>query len=66
MSLTDTLGTFDGTGRVVPIRFDQHVFNLDAMDGDLSEPGGPRRANGLCVTLRYPVSYTHLDVYKRQ
>jgi hypothetical protein len=54
MSLTDTLGTFDGTGRVVPIRFDQHVFNLDAMDGDLSEPGGPRRANGLCVTLRYP------------
>lgn len=54
MSLTETLGTFDGAGTVVPIRFDQHVFNLDAIDGDLNEPGGPRRANGLCARLRYP------------
>ncbi len=53
MSLTDTLGTFYGAGTVVPVRFDQHVFNLDAIDGELVEPGGPRQANGLCTTLRY-------------
>ena len=45
------------------------AFDTDADNGSyqyvLSQSGQNRRSNGIFV-YQYPVSYTHLDVYKRQ
>lgn len=52
MGLTDTLWTPDGTA-VVRIDFPEHVLDLDSIDGEIAEPGGPRRLNLLCAELGY-------------
>lgn len=58
----DTKVTFDGE-RTLQVTFPEHALDLDRLDGDLEEPGGPRRAESLVFDLANPgEADVHLDV----
>ena len=50
--LKDTKVTTDGL-TIETISFSEHHLDLDQVDGDLNEPGGPRRFLKLCIELTY-------------
>jgi len=50
--LTDTLATFDGNA-VQTVFFPEHSLDLDKIDGEFAEPGGPRKFNKIGVSMTY-------------